>query len=61
MLRCATNSKDLVVVEGKVTQSVKMLKSVIGNGRLYLRPIQRNLDLTTVEDLQWEADEAEKV
>ncbi len=61
MLRCATNSKDLVVVEGKITQSVKMLKSVIGNGRLYLRPIQRNLDLTTVEDLQWEADEVEKV
>ncbi len=61
MLRCLSNSKDLVLVEGKLTQSVKMLKTVIGSGRLYVRPIQKNLDLTTVEDLQWEADEVGKV
>ena len=59
MLRCLPNSKDLALVEGKLTQSVKTLKTVIGGGRLYLRPIQKNLDLTT-EDLQWEADEVGK-
>ena len=57
MLRCANNSKDLIVLEGKLTQSVKILKTVIGAGRLYLRPIQKNLDMTTVEDLEWESDE----
>ena len=60
MLRCLPNSKDLALVEGKLTQSVKTLKTVIGSGRLYLRPIQKNLDVTTVEDLQWEADEVGK-
>lgn len=60
MLRCLPNSKDLALVEGKLTQSVKTLKTVIGSGRLYLRPIQKNLDLTTVKDLQWEADEVGK-
>lgn len=53
MLRCLPNSRDLAIVTGKVTQSPKILKTVLGSGRLYLRPIQTNLDISTAEDQEW--------
>ena len=44
-MRCVANSKDLDVVSMGVAQSPELLKSVIGNGRVFVRPIQRDLEL----------------
>ena len=45
LLKCRPNSKELDTISVMVTQSPAMLKSVMGSGRLFIRPIQQNLDL----------------
>lgn len=45
LLKCRPNSKELDPISVMVTQSPAMLKSVMGSGRLFIRPIQQNLDL----------------
>ena len=57
MLRCLSNSRELQIITGKLAQSPKVLKTVIGTGRLYLRPIQKDLDISAVEDQEWESNE----
>ena len=36
--------KHLDVISPAVAQSAKLLKAAVGNGRVYVRPIQKNLD-----------------
>ena len=45
LLRCVPNTKSLEVISSAIGQSPKLLKSVIGNGRVFIRPIQKNLDV----------------
>ena len=45
LLRCVPNTKSLEMNSPTVGQCPKLLKSVIGNGRVFIRPIQKNLDV----------------
>lgn len=45
LLKCRPNSKELDPISVMVTQSPAMLKSIMGSGRLFIRPIQQDLDL----------------
>ena len=44
-LRCVANTKQLEAISPTVAQSPKLLKNVIGNGRIFIRSIQQNLSL----------------
>ena len=45
LLRCLPKSKSLDPVSAKMLQSPRMLKSIIGSGRIFIRPIQQNFSL----------------
>lgn len=45
LLRCLSNSRSLEVISGTVSRLPRLLKAVIGSGRVYIRPIQRDLNL----------------
>lgn len=47
-LRCLPNSKTLEVISIPIAHSPKLLKSVVGNGRVFLRPIQQDLEIGTL-------------
>ena len=36
----------LDVISPSVAQSARLLKAAVGNGKVYVRPIQKNLDLS---------------
>ena len=55
LLRCIPNSRDLEVLAPRIASSPKLLKRSVGNGRVYLRPIQRDLELS-VEGMEGEED-----
>jgi len=48
LLRCIPNTKQLEVISPSMAQSPKLLKNVLGNGRVFIRPIQRDLDIIPV-------------
>ena len=50
-LRCISNTKDLEVIRLSVAQSPKLLSKMIVNGRVFIRPIQRDLVLHDQEEL----------
>jgi hypothetical protein len=50
LLRCLANSRDLEVIPTRVAMNPHLLKRRVGNGRIYIRPIQRNLDLSADGD-----------
>ena len=50
-LRCVSNTKDLEVIWLSVAQSPKLLKGMIANGRVFIRPIQKDLVLHDQEEL----------
>ena len=50
-LRCISNTKDLEVIRLSVAQSPKLLREMIANGRVFIRPIQRDLVLQDQEEL----------
>ena len=52
LLRCARDSRNLVLIGPRVSASPKLLKRRVGNGRVYVRPVQRDLsmDADDVED-----------
>ena len=41
------NSRLLEPLSSSISSSPKLLKSVIGKSRVYIRPIQKDLDLST--------------
>lgn len=45
LLRCIPNTKDLEAISLAVSQSPKLLKSVVGGGKVFICPIQQDLDL----------------
>ena len=45
LLRCVPNTKDLEVISLAIAHSPKLLKSVVANGRVFIRPIQRDVSL----------------
>lgn len=49
LLRCMANSRALELISRNISQSPKLLKAVIGNGRVYVRPLQKDLDLEPIE------------
>ena len=44
-LRCIPNTKRLEVITPKLAHTPKLLRSIIGTGRVFIRPIQSNLSL----------------
>ena len=46
LLQCIPNTKHLDVISPSVAMNAKLLKAAVGNGRVYVRPIQKNLDLS---------------
>lgn len=50
LLRCIANSKVLEPLSSAVSMSPKLLRSVVGKSRIFIRPIQRNLELEATED-----------
>ena len=49
LLRCRPNSRQLEPISFTVASSPKLLKTIIGNSRIYIRPIQCNLDTSPAE------------
>ena len=45
LMRCIPNTKELAIVSAAATQSSLVLKTMISNGRIFVRPIQQNLSL----------------
>ena len=54
VLRCLPNSKSLEVVPSNVAFSPSLLKTVIGAGRIFLRPIQIDLDMSPQHSVKQE-------
>ena len=50
LMRCVPNTRQLEPISATVWRQPKLLKSVVANGRIYIRPIQKNLDLSSIED-----------
>ena len=50
-LKCAPNSRCLELLSSTTLSSPAILKSRVGNARTYIRPIQRDLDLSFIADL----------
>ena len=51
LMRCIPNTRQLEPISSNVSQQPKLLKSVVANGRIYIRPIQKDLDLSPVGDM----------
>ena len=52
LLRCQPHGlKTLEPISAAIVQSPKLLKSVIGNGRVFIRPIQKDLSLRQDDNL----------
>ena len=50
LLRCLANSKVLEPLSSSISMSPKLLRSVVGKRRVFIRPIQRDLDLETADN-----------
>lgn len=50
-LKCIPNSRQLEPLSGLVMQSPMMLKQRVGSARTYIRPLQQNLDITPVKQV----------
>ena len=50
LLRCLSNLKSLEPLSPSITMSPKLLRSVVGKSRIFIRPIQRDLDLEAPGD-----------
>ena len=48
LLKCTANSRVLEPLSKTVYTSLKILRQRVGQGRTYIRPLQRNLDLTPI-------------
>ena len=49
LLRCAASTRQLEVIPIQISLSPRLLKPWIGTERVYIRPIQLNLDVTPTE------------
>ena len=53
LLKCAANTRVLEPLSNMVYTSLKILRQRVGQGRTYIRPLQRNLDLTHIQDYRY--------
>lgn len=59
LLRCRPKSRDLLLISSRISNTPRLLKRRVGNGRVYIRPIQRDLSLEPescgeeVEEVSW--------
>lgn len=51
LLRCVSNSKNLEIIKVSEAQSPSLLKQMIGNARVFIRPIQKDIDLDDNDQL----------
>ena len=51
LMRCIPNSKHLEIITSRIAQSPKLLKTIVGNGRVFIRPIQKDLSLVPDESI----------
>ena len=49
LLKCSASTRQLELIPFSISNSPSLLRSWIGTARIYLRPIQLNLDLTPTE------------
>lgn len=54
LLRCKPQSRDLLIIGPRIASSPRSLKRHVGNGKVYVRPIQRDLSLEEEEDMEVE-------
>jgi hypothetical protein len=54
LLRCKPQSRDLVLVGPKAANNARLLKRQVGNGKVYIRPIQRDLGLEAEDSCEAE-------
>jgi len=47
---CIPNTRHLEPISSPISQQAKLLRSAVVNGRIYIRPIQKDLDLCPVKD-----------
>ena len=45
LLRSMSNSRQLVVISPKIAKSPKLLKAIVGTSKIYIRPIQQDIDM----------------
>lgn len=50
LLRCKPKTRDLVVIGSRCANCPRLLKRRVGHGKVYIRPIQRDLCLDEEED-----------
>ena len=51
LMRCIPNSKHLEIISSRIAQSPKLLKTTVGNGRVFIRPIQKDISLVPDESI----------
>ena len=56
LLKCSASTRQLEVIPFSISNSPSLLRSWIGTARIYLRPIQLNLDLTPTEGVVEQVD-----
>ena len=56
LLRCIPNSKSLTVISPAIAHSPKHLRNMIGGGKVYIRPIQKDLSLDVDKDCDLPSD-----
>ena len=49
MLKCTSSTRKLEVIPFTISSSARLLKAYMGTARIYIRPIQVNLDLTPMD------------
>lgn len=54
LLRCLPKSRDLCLIRPKTAVCPRLLKRKIGTGKVYIRPIQRDLSLEEVVESEGE-------
>ena len=50
LLRCMTNSRELEPISRSVAKSPKLIKSVLSNRKIFIRPLQKDLDIGVMDD-----------
>ena len=50
LLKCSQSSRELELIPFNISHSPRLLKEKMGTAKVYIRPIQMNLDLTPLKD-----------
>ena len=61
LMRCCSNSRNLEPLPHVVLQSPKATQECVGRSKVYIRPIQRDLDITPVEVNAGDKDDVSKL